>query len=130
MIRPRACAAIIQNGKILMVLHRSPTREYWTLPGGGIENNEIPEQTIVREVKEETGLDVKTGKLLFLEPPEEYCFLAELTASSDPVLGYDPEECDLPRISQLLQDVAWLDLKEMREDRQVLKVISALGIEL
>ena len=52
MIRPRACAAIIQNGKILMVLHRSPTREYWTLPGGGIENNEIPEQTIVREVKE------------------------------------------------------------------------------
>ena len=34
MIRPRACAAIIRNGKILMVLHRSSSREYWTLPGG------------------------------------------------------------------------------------------------
>ena len=130
MIRPRACAAIIQNGKILMVLHRSSIREYWTLPGGGIENNEIPEQTIVREVKEETGLDVKVGKLLFLEPPEEYCFSAELMTSSVPVLGYDPEESDLPRRSQLLQDVAWLDLKEMREDRQISKVISTLGIEL
>ena len=130
MIRPRACAAIIQNGKILMVLHRSSIREYWTLPGGGIENNEIPEQTIVREVKEETGLDVKVGKLLFLEPPEEYCFSAELMTSSVPVLGYDPEESDLPRRSQLLQDVVWLDLKEMREDRQISKVISTLGIEL
>lgn len=130
MIRPRACAAIIQNGKILMVLHRSPTWEYWTLPGGGIENNEIPEQTIVREVKEETGLDVKVGKLLFLEPPEEYCFSAELMTSFVPVLGYDPEESDLPRRSQLLQDVVWLDLKEMREDRQVSKMISTLGIEL
>jgi 8-oxo-dGTP diphosphatase len=130
MIRLRACAAIIRNGKILMVLHRSSTREYWTLPGGGIENNEIPEQTIVREVKEETGLDVKAGKLLFLEPPEEYCFSAELMASSNPVLGYDPEESDLPKASQLLQDVAWLDLKEMREDKQISKVISPLGIEL
>jgi hypothetical protein len=46
------------------------------------------------------------------------------------VLGYDPEESGLPKASQLLQDVAWLDLKEMREDKQISKVISPLGIEL
>jgi len=31
----------------------------WTLPGGGIESDEDPEDTMVREVREETGLDVR-----------------------------------------------------------------------
>jgi len=33
----------------------------WTLPGGGMEPGEHPEQTVVREVKEETGFDVDLG---------------------------------------------------------------------
>jgi len=45
-------------------------------------------------------------------------------------LGYDPEESELPKVERLLQAVAWLDLVEMKTDRQVSKVISALGIEL
>ncbi len=130
MTRPRACAAIVQNKKILMVLHRSSSREYWTLPGGGIEPGETPEQTAVREVKEETGLDVTMGNLLFFEPSGEYCFSAELANPASPMLGYDPEESELPKVERLLQAVAWLDLIEMKTDRQVSKVISALGIEL
>jgi len=31
---------------------------YWTLPGGGIEFGEHPADSAIREVKEETGLDV------------------------------------------------------------------------
>lgn len=36
----------------------------WTLPGGGMEIGETPEQTAVREVREESGLDVELGPLL------------------------------------------------------------------
>ena len=35
-----------------------PFKGYWALPGGRMEPNEAIEQTIIREVKEETGLDV------------------------------------------------------------------------
>jgi len=36
---------------------------FWTLPGGGVEFGEHPEQAVIREVKEETGFDVVTTGL-------------------------------------------------------------------
>ena len=36
----------------------------WTLPGGGVELHESPEEGVVREVREETGYDVELGGLL------------------------------------------------------------------
>jgi ADP-ribose pyrophosphatase YjhB (NUDIX family) len=38
--RDRAFAAIINNGKIVMVHVKNDVREFWTLPGGGVEEGE------------------------------------------------------------------------------------------
>ena len=133
MTRPRGCAAIINNGRILMVYHQSAAESYWTLPGGGVSSNETLEQAIMREVKEETGLDVEIGQLLFTENYEfglSHCYLANLNGNDVPSLGYDPEDSHLPRKEQLLQAVAWHDLKDKKDDMQVSKVISIIGIEL
>ncbi len=47
------------NDKILLVKRDTvPFKGYWALPGGRMDPGETVEQTIVREVKEETGLDV------------------------------------------------------------------------
>lgn len=53
-----ACALIIKDG-LLLIARRSPQRQmggYWEFPGGKIENNEAPEDCIVREIKEELNL--------------------------------------------------------------------------
>ena len=52
-----ASALIIDNGKVLLLHHKK--LGVWFYPGGHVEKNETPEQTVIREVKEETGLDVE-----------------------------------------------------------------------
>jgi len=52
--------------KILLVRHRKGNRQYWVLPGGRLEYGETFHECAVREVKEETGLDIAVEKFLFL----------------------------------------------------------------
>lgn len=48
------------ENKILLIKRNTiPFKGYWGLPGGRMDPGEIVEQTVVREVKEETGLDVE-----------------------------------------------------------------------
>jgi 8-oxo-dGTP diphosphatase len=57
----RTATAIIPfpHDKLLLIKRRTlPFKGYWALPGGRVDPGETVEQTIVREVKEETGLDV------------------------------------------------------------------------
>lgn len=60
-MRPFACDAIlIEDGKLLLIKRAAePFRGQWALPGGRIDENETAEQCLLREMKEETGLDVE-----------------------------------------------------------------------
>jgi len=58
----RTVAVIIEfpNNKILLVKRATVVfKGYWALPGGKVDAGETVEQTVVREVKEETGLHVE-----------------------------------------------------------------------
>ena len=54
--RPSARAIIIKDNKIAMVY--SQRYDYYKFPGGGIEESETKEDALIREVKEEVGLEV------------------------------------------------------------------------
>jgi ADP-ribose pyrophosphatase YjhB (NUDIX family) len=52
-------AAIFRDGRVLIVRRaRPPAQGLYTLPGGGVELGETLEQAVIREVREETALDV------------------------------------------------------------------------
>lgn len=54
--------AVLQEGKILLTQRED--FETWVLPGGGVEEGESLAQAAIREVKEETGLDVELTTLV------------------------------------------------------------------
>lgn len=74
-MRPFACdGLLIENGKILLIKRaRDPFKGMWAIPGGRIEDNETAEQCLVREMKEETGLDIEPIKMtgLYSEPSRD-----------------------------------------------------------
>jgi 8-oxo-dGTP diphosphatase len=129
--KPRACAALIKGESILMVREVNPTKEYWTLPGGGLEEGETFEEAVVREVHEEVNLKVKVVKYLFssfYEEGIEKCFLVKETEKQQcPSLGYDPE---LPKDKQTLIEVQWKSIKTMKDDIQIAEVIKAMNLEV
>lgn len=55
-IRPSVRGIIRKEGKLAMIYSRK--YNYYKFPGGGIEQGESHEDTLIREVKEESGLDV------------------------------------------------------------------------
>jgi ADP-ribose pyrophosphatase YjhB (NUDIX family) len=53
-------AAIFRDGRVLIVRRaRPPAHGLYTLPGGGVELGETLEEAVIREVREETALDIE-----------------------------------------------------------------------
>lgn len=104
----RAQVVVRQDDRVLMVRLERPGRSFWVLPGGAVEPDETPEEAAVREVREETGLDVAVERLLFVDQPRmaggieirspRYTYLAGVIGGQ------------LERAAEEVAEVAWLPL--------------------
>ena len=65
-VRTSAKAVILQNGKLLAIKLNDGKEEWYILPGGGQDSEELLPQTVEREVREETGIEVQCKDLLFV----------------------------------------------------------------
>src|SRR5487761_2475353 len=62
----RSYGVLIDQGRVALVRSSNPRHSppLWWLPGGGIDFGEAPEDTLMREFVEETGLEVTTPTLI------------------------------------------------------------------
>lgn len=62
----RITGILIENNEILLVKQKLSDKRNWSLPGGRLERGETLSQGLIREMKEETGLDVEIVRMLYV----------------------------------------------------------------
>jgi 8-oxo-dGTP diphosphatase len=92
-------ALIIKINKILLIKRRvEPFKDFWALPGGGIDFDQTAEEALRKEIIEETGLTMISAKFLdiYTEPkrdPKQVITLSYyVEADGEPKAGDDAEE--------------------------------------
>lgn len=117
MKRDRSQSMVIRGNRILLVEHQLFGRDFFNLPGGGIEENETPEQAALRELEEECQVKGTLVRPLTVEykPDLEsrvFTFLVEILEDAVAKAGIDPE---LPADEQSIIGVKWMRLDEIAE---------------
>lgn len=123
-VRKAVRCYLIKNDKIVVTKYNEPNKKagYYEIPGGKIEAGELPEQTAIREMQEETGIIVKKlknkGNLIIEYPDRKFEFVVFLanTYQGEPKQFEDNTS-------------EWLDINELLKKEKILASIQLLQKE-
>jgi len=124
-LRVRVCGILEEDDRILLVRHHAlgPKGVLWAPPGGGMKFGSNAEQNLIREFKEETGLDISVEEFLmvheFLSSPLhaiELFFRVKRTGG-ELILGHDPE---MGIGDQIIKEIRFVPITELLSfDREI-----------
>lgn len=111
----RVSVIVLKGEELLVVRMQRKEKNTYVLPGGGLENGESLYEGGIREVKEETNLDVGIRKILYIkelytetEEAMDIILLGEIIGG-DLTKGHDPEHGD----DQKLKEVNFIKISDL-----------------
>jgi 8-oxo-dGTP diphosphatase len=119
--KPCVGVLVLEGDKVLLVRRAiEPFKGFWDIPGGFLEKGEHPVQGAVRELREETGLEIKPVEILgiFMDvygPEQEstlnICYVGRVK-SGEPKAGSDAMDMRWLQVESLPCDIAFRWAKE------------------
>jgi len=131
-VRVSAKAVVVVEGRVLLLRHRDSDGDWYALPGGGQRHGETLHEAVERECREETGITVRPGRLLFVRDyiaanhefsgkdrgahQIELMFECEPAGAEHATLGRAPDE--------MQTGVDWVELSELGDLRMYPKTVA------
>lgn len=118
--RNEGAHGVVRNdaGKLLAVKPIFPPRR-WSLPGGKVGKRETPHAAVVREVREETGLDVTMDRCLLVD--------AHRSRTTDFIFACTAIGGELRPQPEEIAEVRWVSATDLPElDRKLARLLSLL----
>lgn len=133
-VRVRVCGICVHENRILLVNHSlyGPDGAFWSPPGGGIYFGETAEHALAREFREETGLEVTVGQLLFVnehiaDPLHAVELFFEITSFKGQLAaGFDPEMAADGQVIRDVRFMAWGEIEAL-EPQQRHRILNSAG---
>lgn len=116
-MRQSVRAIVVRDGRLLVMKRNKFGKQYYTLIGGGVDAGETLEQSLVRELFEETGMVAQAARLVFVEQAgdpygDQYVFLCD-GVTGEPTLSPASEEYKISRLGQNTYEPMWLTLADL-----------------
>jgi len=115
MKRVRACAIVVDGGRVLLLWRKINGNAYYVFPGGGKEEGETIEQAVAREALEETSIVVNVEKFLYKLENEtivNYFYLCSYV-SGEPKLGEGNEVGEITESNQY--EPMWKEISQFAD---------------
>lgn len=102
--------ALIKNEEKILMLKRPKDKKvyagYWNFPGGKIEESETEIQCVIREVKEETGMD--------FEPSVKIMDIVDKNIEPKKVVVFDGNANGSVKLSEEHEEYGWFTVEEIK----------------
>jgi mutator protein MutT len=116
----RPTGILIEDGKILLIKQDVTKTRNWSLPGGRLEAGETIEDCLVRELKEEAGLDISIKELLYVcdrftkdNHVLHMTFLINRVGNKPPVLKWTHRDQHTSSTSKEIREINMVDVDEL-----------------
>ena len=123
-MRKTARAIILDENKRILVFERNrrdgifgKSHHYYSIPGGGVEEGETPEQAVIRELSEEMLIDIAPQKLIIhqLDPAnqrEHFYYLARIISGTPTFNTSSEEAANAALKGKDIFLIAWVELDD------------------
>lgn len=120
-MRKAARALVFRDNQLLVIKRDKFGKQYNVLVGGGVEMNETPENALVREALEETGLVITDFRLVFIEEAgkpygTQYIYLCK-DPGGEPLLDKASIEHWLNANTDNKYHPGWLPIEDLQSNK-------------